>query len=68
MLIGYSRVSTQDKSLDLQMDALKTAGCKRIFSDKASGADTERPGLEETLSFAREGELGSLCKSLNPYS
>jgi DNA invertase Pin-like site-specific DNA recombinase len=47
MLIGYSRVSTQEQTLNLQKDALHNAGCNKIFTDTASGAKTERKGLDE---------------------
>lgn len=57
MFIGYSRVSTTDQSLDLQNDELQKAGCEKIFSDTASGAKTERLGLAEALSYAREGDI-----------
>ncbi len=56
MLIGYARVSTDDQNLDLQMDALKKAGCDRILEDQISGAKAERPGLQEALSYARTGD------------
>ena len=51
MLIGYARISTTDQTLALQQDALTTAGCDRIFTDTASGARTDRPGLTEALSW-----------------
>ncbi len=56
MLIGYARVSTQDQTLDLQLDALDRAGCGKVFSDIASGAKAARPNLEQALSHAREGD------------
>lgn len=56
MLVGYARVSTQDQTLDLQKDALGKAGCTKIFTDTASGANTERVGLDEAIRFMREGD------------
>ena len=57
MLIGYARVSTEEQSLDLQLDALNQAGCKRVFTDKVTGARKNRPGLTEALSHLREGDV-----------
>jgi DNA invertase Pin-like site-specific DNA recombinase len=57
MLIGYARVSTQDQTLDLQLDALKQTGCEKFYTDTASGAKAERKGLEEALDYAREGDI-----------
>ncbi len=56
MLIGYARVSTADQDLTLQIDALTKAGCEKIFTDKASGAKSDRPGLTDALQFARGGD------------
>ena len=55
MRIGYARVSTTDQNLDLQTDALKAAGCKKIFSDHGvSSAKSERPGLDKALEHVRK--------------
>src|SRR5688572_15756615 len=56
MLIGYARVSTHDQTLNLQQDALQKTGCSKIFTDTASGAQTERKGLEEALNYIRKGD------------
>jgi DNA invertase Pin-like site-specific DNA recombinase len=55
-LIGYARVSTTDQHLHLQQDALKNAGCLKIFTDTISGSTTERKGLDEALEFLRSGD------------
>jgi DNA invertase Pin-like site-specific DNA recombinase len=57
VLIGYAWVSTEDQSLDLQLDALRQAGCERVFTDKASAAKPHRPGLSEAHSHLRAGDL-----------
>lgn len=56
MKIGYSRVSTQDQSNDLQNDALLSAGCERIYEDCFSGKSKSRPGLEKMLGALRAGD------------
>ena len=56
MLIGYARVSTQDQTLDLQTDALKAAGCEKLFTDTTSGAKSERPGLQDAMNHLRAGD------------
>lgn len=56
MKIGYARVSTDVQNTDMQFDALRKAGCERIFEDCASGAKEDRPGLAQALDFAREGD------------
>src|SRR3712207_9393472 len=56
MFIGYARVSTHDQTLDLQLDALRQAGCEQLFTDTASGGAVERPGLEDAFSHLRQGD------------
>ena len=53
MKIGYARVSTLDQNLDLQMDALKNAGCEVIYQEKVSGKNKERPELNQLFSKLR---------------
>lgn len=53
MLIGYARISTADQNLDLQKDALTAVGCERIYTDIASGAKAQRPGLDDALQYCR---------------
>ncbi len=55
--VGYARVSTQDQTLDLQLDALKNAGCIKVFTDTASGEKSERIGLHEALDYVRETDV-----------
>lgn len=56
MNIGYARVSTDDQTLDLQLDALRAVGCDRTFTDQLGGARPDRPGLAEALAYARAGD------------
>ncbi|MEM6941553.1 MAG: recombinase family protein [Pseudomonadota bacterium] len=70
MLIGYARVSTQDQDPKLQIDALRNAGCDRVFVEKASGAKRDRPELRSAIEYARKGDtvvvwkLDRLARSL----
>lgn len=57
-LIGYARVSTDDQSTDAQVDALRSAGCERVFTDHGvSGATITRPNLNACLAALAEGDV-----------
>ena len=60
--IGYARVSTGDQHTALQLDALRKAGCEKLFEDKASGVKTDRPGLAEAVRYARDGDTLTVWK------
>jgi DNA invertase Pin-like site-specific DNA recombinase len=70
VLIGYARVSTQEQNTALQRDALCAAGCEKLFEEKASGAQRERPQLKAALDYMRPGDtlvvwkLDRLARSL----
>lgn len=70
MKIGYTRISTNDQTADSQTDALKAAGAERIFSDTATGANVDRPGLADMIEHMRSGDavvvwrLDRLARSL----
>ncbi len=57
MQVGYARVSTDQQDHSLQLDALKQAGCERIFVETASGSKSDRVELAKLLELAREGDV-----------
>lgn len=70
MIVGYARVSTQDQSPALQLDALKVAGCEQVFHEAATGKFRDRPELMSCLRTLRSGDtlvvwkLDRLARSL----
>lgn len=61
-VIGYGRTSTNDQNIEPQIEALKTAGCERIFQEQISGIDASRPELLSMLDYAREGDVITCTK------
>ena len=55
-LLGYARVSTAEQDASLQLDALRAAGCLKVFTDKASGSLDRRPQLDRLLDQLRPGD------------
>jgi DNA invertase Pin-like site-specific DNA recombinase len=57
MRVGYARVSTKEQSVAMQVDALRAAGCDRVYEEVASGARADRPVLEDLLAHLRAGDV-----------
>ena len=62
-LVGYARVSTREERqvLDRQVDALRAAGCERIYDDCGSGVSADRPGLSACLDDLRRDDVLVVC-------
>ena len=56
MKIGYARVSTSSQNLDRQIEELKRYSCEKIYTDKFTGTKYNRPGFEDMMAYAREGD------------
>jgi len=57
MIVGYARVSTDGQTLDAQQSALKAAGCTKVFSEKVSGAKTDRRQLANAIAALAAGDV-----------
>ena len=57
MIIGYARVSTDGQTLDAQLASLRAAGAERIFSEKISGAVTDRKALAHAIKALGDGDV-----------
>ena len=57
MKAGYARVSTKDQAVDLQVDALKKAGCTKVYTEVMNGSRAERPVLSKVLENLRPGDV-----------
>jgi DNA invertase Pin-like site-specific DNA recombinase len=56
MIVGYARVNTDGQTLDAQQAVLRDAGCERVFSEKESGAKTDRQQLAKAIAALAQGD------------
>ncbi len=61
-MIGYARVSTDDQSLEAQIDYLKSIGCTKIYQEKMTGKTKERPELKKAMSAIKKGDVFVVLK------
>ena len=61
-VIGYARVSTQDQDFAGQIEKLKAAGAERIYSEKISGARSDRHQLAKLVASLKAGDVVTVCK------
>ena len=57
MIVGYARVSTRDQDLGSQLRQLENVGCAKIYSEKVSGAKSDRAQLNKLLTKLRSGDV-----------
>lgn len=57
MKIGYARVSSKDQNIERQIVALQKEGCEKIYQDKCSGKDINRPEYQKMLSELNTGDI-----------
>ena len=62
MILGYARMSTGERSLDAQLDALRQARAGRVFADKIGGSLRKRPELDRLFDQLREGDVVVVTK------
>jgi DNA invertase Pin-like site-specific DNA recombinase len=55
--IGYARVSSSSQNLDAQIQSLKDSGCEKVFKEKITGTNTNRPQFKALMKFLREGDV-----------
>lgn len=60
-IVGYARVSSADQNLARQLEQLKSKNIDKIFEDKASGANTNRPAFQQMMEYVREGDTIVVC-------
>jgi DNA invertase Pin-like site-specific DNA recombinase len=57
MIYGYARVSSAGQTLEAQIEALKAAGCEKIYREKKTGRDTDRPQFQKMMAALQPGDL-----------
>lgn len=64
MVTGYVRVSTDEQTLDMQIDALEKARCQKIYQEKISSTKANRPALEDLIDKLRKGDTLVVWKQI----